>query len=70
MDEKTHAEKSIERVRAVLKSGLTPYRIAKEVGYSSANLVHDLINDKADINSIKVSTAVKFERLYNQIKDK
>lgn len=62
-----YAEKSIERIKAVLNSGLTPYRIAKEVGYAGANPVHDLISGKSDINRMGIGTAMKFEKLFEEL---
>lgn len=67
-DNMTHAEKSLERVKDVLNSDLTAYRIAKEVGYPSANMVHKFRDGTSDINSLKLSTAIEFERLYEKIK--
>jgi hypothetical protein len=63
----THAEQSIKKIKAVLDSDLTAYRIAKEVGYASANPIHDLRKGKADINSMKISTAIEFEKLYKKL---
>lgn len=63
----THIEETIKRVKSVLNSGLTPYRIAKEVGYAGANPVHDLISGKSDINRMQLGTALKFEKLYEEL---
>lgn len=58
-------DKLVDKIKAVLGSGLTAYRIAKEVGYASANPVHKLMEGKSDIESMKLSTAKEFEKLYN-----
>lgn len=63
----THAEKSIKKIQAILDSDLTAYRIAKEVGYSSANQIHNFRNGKSDITSMKLSTAIEFEKLYEKL---
>lgn len=64
-----HAEKLINKIKAVLDSDLTAYRIAKEVGYAGANPVHDLRSGKSDIMGIKLNTAIKFEELYNKTEE-
>ncbi|QNM43767.1 hypothetical protein [Shouchella clausii] len=64
----TYSEQTIERIKAVLNSDLTPYRIAKEVGYAGANPVHDLKSGKAKIEKMSLATAHKFEKLYEKIK--
>ena len=61
-----NAYKLIDKIKAVLESDLTAYRIAKDVGYASANPVHKLRNGETDIADIKLSTAIEFEKIYNK----
>lgn len=64
-----HTNKVIDKIKTVLGSDLTAYRIAKEVGYSSANPVHKLMSGETDITAMKLSTAIEFEKLYNKIEE-
>lgn len=66
----THAEQSLDKIKKVLDSDLTAYRIAKEVGYSSANQIHKFRSGESDIESMKISTAIEFERLFEEINKK
>mgnify|MGYP001222638631 CR=1 FL=1 len=60
-------EQLIEKIKAVLDSDLTAYRVAKETGYKSANQIHNYRNGKSDIRDMKLSTAMRFERLYEEV---
>lgn len=64
-----HTTKLINIIQAVLDSDMTAYRIAKEVGYASANPVHKLIKGESEITDMKLSTAIEFEKLYEKIRE-
>lgn len=59
-------EQLIKKIKAVLDSDLTAYRIAKEVGYASANPIHKLRSGESDILKMQLSTAMAFEKLYEE----
>lgn len=67
MDEGIYTNKVIDRIKSVLDSDLSAYEIAKQVGYSSANQVHNFRSGKSDYTAMKLSTAIEFEKLYNKI---
>lgn len=54
----------ILKIKEVLDCGMSPYMIAKKVGYSSANPVHKLINGKSKIEDMSLRKAMDFERIY------
>lgn len=69
MNEVIYTNKVIDRIKAVLDSDLSAYEIAKQVGYSSANQVHNFRNGKSDYTAMKLSTAIEFEKIYNKIEE-
>lgn len=60
------SEVLINKVRAVLESDLTPYRIAKEIGLANATPVHKYIDGRSDIENMSLSVAMRFEELYEK----
>lgn len=60
------SESLIKKIECVLYSDLTPYKIAKEVGYSSAHPVHKLRNKQSNIKKMTLEKALEFEKLYNK----
>ncbi len=61
-----HTMKLIKKIKAVLDSELTSYRIAKEVGYASANPIHKFRSGESDIEKMQIGTASAFEKLYEE----
>lgn len=64
---KNASEILIDKIKAVLKSDLTPYRIAKEVGLSNATPVHKYIDGRSDIENMSLEFAAGFEKLYEEM---
>ncbi|MEK5038751.1 hypothetical protein [Sporosarcina sp. FSL K6-3457] len=60
-------EKLIMKINAVLDSDLTSYRIAKDLGYASANPIHKLRDGESDIMKLQLATVVEFEKLYEEM---
>lgn len=60
-------EKIISMIQTVLDSDLTAYRIAKEVGYASANPIHKMRNGESDIMKMQLATIVQFEKIYEEM---
>lgn len=61
------AEILINKIKAVLESDLTPYRIAKEVGLANATPVHKYIDGRSDISNMSLAVATGFEKLYEEV---
>src|SRR5690625_699264 len=59
--------KIIDKIKSVLDSDLTAYRIAKEVGYASANPIHKLRSGESGIMNLQLATVIEFERLYEEM---
>lgn len=60
------SESLIKKIEYVLKGNLTPYKIAKEVGYSSAHQIHKLIRNESKIVHMTLEKAIAFEELYEK----
>lgn len=61
-----HTKKLIWKIESILKSDLSPYKIAKKVGYASANPVHKLIAGQTKIEHMTLKKAKAFEKLYEE----
>lgn len=64
---KNASEILINKIKAILESDLTPYRIAKEVGLSNATPVHKYIDGRSDIENMSLAVAAGFEKLYEEM---
>lgn len=56
----------IKKIKTVLKSDLSSYRIAKDIGYRTSNQIHRYRNGDSDILDMKLSTAAMFEKIYDE----
>jgi len=61
------SQELINTIKAVLSSNLSAYRIAKEVGYASANPIHKLRSGESEIEKLQLGTALAFEKLYEEM---
>lgn len=65
------SETLINKIKKVLEYGekeiITPYRIAKEVGFANATPVHKYIDGRSDINKMSLEFAAGFEKLYEEM---
>lgn len=64
---KNASEILINKIKTVLESDLTPYRIAKELGFANATTIHRYKDGKAKITNMSLSVAAGFEKLYEEM---
>lgn len=68
---KNASEVLFNKIKKVLEHGengiITPYRIAKEVGFSNATPVHKYIKGESDIKKMSLEFAAGFEKLYEEM---